>query len=469
MATDSHSTAVGNNFVLKYYTMLNQEPRNLAHFYGEKSVLTHGYEDEEKQTINDTVTGPESIRQKIESLGFTNCSVSLSVVDCQDSLNESVFIFVSGSISNNGSPHQKFVQTFLLAPQTNGYYVLNDVFRYIKESAQSTLASSADHAAAVAASTGAPEIQPQATQATSAQSTKASAPAKPEEPAKAETAPEVKPQEKKAEEKKPEEKKPEAAATSQRSEKADAPAKQAQNKSDNKREKRTAPPAQPKGGKSGPKNAGNAEQVAATPSNSWANLVSGSFKSGTSSPVVIPTKPQAPANPEPAKAAAVPAKAASAPAAASQAKPPSANAGPKPGKPQLKEGFTIYVNNIPFSATEEQVKAALAHLGESKSISLRPGKGFAFVEYGSPEIAQNIAQTAQKNPVVMDGRTLVIEEKRIRTDAPSGFKGEKKPRSPSENRDRSRGNSFQGKQGKPEKPKEKKPFHKESIITSPSV
>lgn len=29
---------------------------------------------------------------------------------------------------------RKFTQTFFLAPQDNGYFVLNDVFRYVKES-----------------------------------------------------------------------------------------------------------------------------------------------------------------------------------------------------------------------------------------------------------------------------------------------------------------------------------------------
>ena len=34
-------------------------------------------------------------------------------------------------MSNKAEPHRKFVQTFVLAEQPSGYYVLNDVFRYI--------------------------------------------------------------------------------------------------------------------------------------------------------------------------------------------------------------------------------------------------------------------------------------------------------------------------------------------------
>lgn len=34
-------------------------------------------------------------------------------------------------MSNKSEPHRKFVQTFVLAEQPNGYFVLNDIFRYL--------------------------------------------------------------------------------------------------------------------------------------------------------------------------------------------------------------------------------------------------------------------------------------------------------------------------------------------------
>lgn len=38
---------------------------------------------------------------------------------------------VSGELSNNGQPMRRFVQTFVLAPQSaKKYYVRNDIFRY---------------------------------------------------------------------------------------------------------------------------------------------------------------------------------------------------------------------------------------------------------------------------------------------------------------------------------------------------
>lgn len=36
-------------------------------------------------------------------------------------------------MSNKSAPSKKYVQTFVLTPQTNGFYVLNDIFRYLND------------------------------------------------------------------------------------------------------------------------------------------------------------------------------------------------------------------------------------------------------------------------------------------------------------------------------------------------
>jgi Nuclear transport factor 2 (NTF2) domain len=53
-------------------------------------------------------------------------------VDSQTSLNN-IVVQVIGVMSNKSAPSKKFVQTFVLTPQTNGYYVLNDIFRYLND------------------------------------------------------------------------------------------------------------------------------------------------------------------------------------------------------------------------------------------------------------------------------------------------------------------------------------------------
>ena len=54
----------------------------------------------------------------------------MSNVDSQESA-KGILVQVIGEMSNRAAPHRKFVQTFVLAEQPTGYYVLNDIFRYI--------------------------------------------------------------------------------------------------------------------------------------------------------------------------------------------------------------------------------------------------------------------------------------------------------------------------------------------------
>lgn len=51
-------------------------------------------------------------------------------VDSQGS-GQNIVIQVIGEMSNKSAPQRKFTQTFVLAEQTNGYFVLNDIFRYV--------------------------------------------------------------------------------------------------------------------------------------------------------------------------------------------------------------------------------------------------------------------------------------------------------------------------------------------------
>ncbi|MCO5584956.1 hypothetical protein L7F22_038888 [Adiantum nelumboides] len=77
--------------------------------------------------------GQQQIHEKIVSLGFSNAKVFVSNVDSQASAAGGIIIQVLGDISNDGGAWRKFVQTFFLAEQPNGYFVLNDIFRYLKE------------------------------------------------------------------------------------------------------------------------------------------------------------------------------------------------------------------------------------------------------------------------------------------------------------------------------------------------
>ena len=80
-----------------------------------------------------TSTFLKEIHNKITSIGFEDCKVFIHSVDAQSSANNGIIIQVIGEMSNRGEPWKKFVQTFFLAEQPNGYFVLNDIFRFLKE------------------------------------------------------------------------------------------------------------------------------------------------------------------------------------------------------------------------------------------------------------------------------------------------------------------------------------------------
>lgn len=51
-----------------------------------------------------------------------------------ESWNGGVLVMVSGSVHiKDFSSRRKFVQTFFLAPQEKGYFILNDIFHFVEE------------------------------------------------------------------------------------------------------------------------------------------------------------------------------------------------------------------------------------------------------------------------------------------------------------------------------------------------
>ncbi|RIB05893.1 hypothetical protein C2G38_2218427 [Gigaspora rosea] len=125
-----NSFKVGWLFVHEYYTILNKEPWRLHCFYGRNSILIRGNEGQKVMSI----VGEQEIREKIKQLNLDNCRVLVTNVDSQSSLNGGIVVQVLGEMSNgNEETSRKFAQTFFLAEQPNGYYVLNDIFRFLNE------------------------------------------------------------------------------------------------------------------------------------------------------------------------------------------------------------------------------------------------------------------------------------------------------------------------------------------------
>ncbi|KAJ2681761.1 hypothetical protein IWW39_006243 [Coemansia spiralis] len=120
---------IGWMFAQEYYTIMNSDPKILHMFYGRKSTCIHGTEGEVVKQTN----GQQDIEALIASEGFKDCKVLVANVDTLPSVDGSIVVQVIGEMSNNGQPSRRFAQTFLLVEQPGGYYLHNDILRYLKD------------------------------------------------------------------------------------------------------------------------------------------------------------------------------------------------------------------------------------------------------------------------------------------------------------------------------------------------
>lgn len=65
-------------------------------------------------------------------MGYQGARIIVESIDAQASLNGGIFILTTGNMKLKSGSTKKFVQSFFLAEQPNGYYVLNDCFRFIE-------------------------------------------------------------------------------------------------------------------------------------------------------------------------------------------------------------------------------------------------------------------------------------------------------------------------------------------------
>jgi RNA recognition motif-containing protein len=95
--------------------------------------------------------------------------------------------------------------------------------------------------------------------------------------------------------------------------------------------------------------------------------------------------------------------------------------------PQWSFHMNIYVGNLSFNTTEDQLREAFEGFGEVASVNIIKDKfsgesrGFGFVEIPDQEQAQ--AAIAEMNGKDFGGRTLNVNEARPRQDRPGGGGG----------------------------------------------
>ena len=62
-------------------------------------------------------------------MDYSEFEAEINTVDAQESLNGGITVLVTGFLSGKDMVKKGFTQTFLLAPQDKGYFVLNDILR----------------------------------------------------------------------------------------------------------------------------------------------------------------------------------------------------------------------------------------------------------------------------------------------------------------------------------------------------
>ena len=79
------------------------------------------------------------------------------------------------------------------------------------------------------------------------------------------------------------------------------------------------------------------------------------------------------------------------------------------------EGSKLYVGNLSYAVTNEQLTELFASYGEVKSVNIIEGKGFGFVELSSAEEAEKAKDGLNGNE--FEGRTLKVDVARPRRDS----------------------------------------------------
>ncbi|EAQ91255.1 hypothetical protein CHGG_03190 [Chaetomium globosum CBS 148.51] len=433
---------VGWYFVEQYYTTMSKSPERLHLYYGKKAQFVCG---REAQVVNVSF-GRQPIQDRIKSMDFQDCKVRISNVDTQGS-EENILITVIGEMANKEAEPKKFVQTFVLAQQPSGYFVLNDMLRFLNDDVEEETEAAAEESSArvempvaLEAETKAeppapeeevaqeeeaplePEVVDEKLEVAAEEAPEVTAPSAPEPTAEVEQAAaveeEVQPQadvEKAVEEiaeedvEKPEEPKDPAPTPAA----APAPA----------RTPVPAPaPAQPEKPKEPPKPMSWASRVAAGASRPVAPI-----PKAATPPAPAQVRAPVPVAPQQAAPAAPAAQPQEAPAPAAPKDQGSewqtaetkrqSRVQPVAAAPAEKEGAMAYIKYVTDKVKEEDLRAALTSFGELAYFDINRQKNCAFVEFKT-QAGYNAALAA--NPHTVNGENIMVEQRRPKANAYGG-------------------------------------------------
>ena len=80
------------------------------------------------------------------------------------------------------------------------------------------------------------------------------------------------------------------------------------------------------------------------------------------------------------------------------------------------QGSKLYVGNLTYSVTDEQLKKLFSEYGEVKEVNLIGNKGFGFVEMATPEEAEKAKEALDGTD--FEGRNMKVDEARPKKDRP---------------------------------------------------
>ncbi|EOY22087.1 PREDICTED: ras GTPase-activating protein-binding protein 1 isoform X2 [Theobroma cacao] len=368
-ANPPSAQVVGNAFVEQYYHILHHSPNLVHRFYQDSSCLSRP----DKDGNMTTVTTMQAINEKVLSLNYEDYTAEIKTADAQDSFEKGVIVLVTGCLTGKDNVRKKFTQTFFLAPQDKGYFVLNDVLRYVeeKELHNSVPVNGVSEQASTSALTPEPEptydplvVDPVTHEEVEDISNGAEVcdPSDKEEGSVIEEEVFV------------------------------------------------------------PQNVASQNESVATvdsvpvviedaPKQSYASIVKVMKSNTASTPVYVPSNNvrAAPADQQSIASA----KPAPAPEAAV---PNSDNAPESSNDNEEAEGHSIYVRNLPYAAMPAQLEEAFKKFGPIKrnGIQVRTNKGFTFgfVEF---EMASSVQSALEASPIIIGDRKADVEEKRTNT------------------------------------------------------
>ncbi|XP_074277827.1 nuclear transport factor 2-like [Silene latifolia] len=370
---------VGNAFVEQYYHILHQSPELVYRFYQDSSVLTRP----DSNGVITTATTMQGINEKILSLNYKDTIAEIKTADAQESLGDGVVVLVTGYLTGSDNIKKKFAQSFFLAPQEKGFYVLNDVFRFVEdEDTKEAVSAPADDTIEIVQ----PTIQTP----------------EPEQPSHAADLPEHV-QETLTEEDLNNE--PEVCDPVDIEDRSI-------------HEEEVVEPQ--------PTHLDQTEDVTVTlvpsasqedePKRSYAAILKAMRTNPSPTPIRAPAKNanvKRPSSNQETSGYVKPTPVSEAPASKSEARPEKIDV--------LEEGYSIYVRNLPQTATSAEVEEVFAKFGPIKQggVQVRSNKQgfcFGFVEF---EAADSMNSAIEASPILIGGRKATIEEKRTTSRGPA--------------------------------------------------